>query len=476
MLQGANGLLEWPPSDTTRPPADRPCPSVAIVHDYLNQFGGAERVVLELARTWPGAPVYTSLYRKRSTFPEFAGQDIRVSPLNRAPVDAGFRSLAPLYPFAFRSFGTLGEDVVISSSSGWAHAVRTAAHSKHIVYCHTPARWLYRLDSYLSHRLTRGALAPFGAPFRRWDRTAARRADVYVANCENVRRRIRATYGIEAEVIHPPVDCDRFRPRPRGERLLVISRLLPYKRVDLVIRAANRLGLGLDVVGTGPCMRDLRSIAGPDVEFHGRVPDDAMVGLLERCRALCVAAEEDFGIAPVEALAAGKPVVAYAAGGALETLEDGFTATFFDRQDDEALIDAIRRCDSLDTNPSELADAARSFSAAAFRPRFRELRRPGAGGRAHTGPRTLELRYSTVVRLRALPRASEAIPTESAAASTASILAACLTPPPRSRPDISLTYGATPASTRGWRAMRASTTAATARSNLAVRLLRNHLL
>lgn len=347
-------------------------PSVAVVHDYLNQRGGAERVVLELARAWPEAPVYTSLYRPRSTFPEFAGLDVRVSPLNRLPVDRHFRALAPLYPLAFRSLGELSEDVVISSSSGWAHGVRTAPGSLHIVYCHTPARWLYRRQEHLGRALGPVLLSPLLGPLRRWDQAAALRANVYVATSEWVRRRIAAVYDLDSEIVHPPIDVDRFRPRPRGDRLLVVSRLIPWKRVDLVVRAATRAGLALDVLGDGPMLDELRAMAGANVVFHA--PDDRkMVELLESCRALCVAGTEDFGMTALEANAAGKPVVTYASGGALETVRDGITGALFRELTEEAVLDAIERADRIDAPPEELAAHARRFSADMFRERIREL-------------------------------------------------------------------------------------------------------
>lgn len=347
--------------------------SVAIVHDYLNQRGGAERVALELARAWPGAPVYTSLYRERSTFPEFANLDVRTSPLQLLPVDQGFRSLAPLYPFAFWCFGTLSQKIVISSSSGWAHGVRTTPDSLHVVYCHTPARWLYRSSEYLGPRLGPALLRPLARALRSWDVNVAARADLYVANSENVRRRIRELYGRDAEIVHPPVDVDRLTPRPRGERLLVVSRLLPYKRVDLVVRAATRAGIGLDVVGIGPSLAQLRELAGPTVAFHGNVDDETMRELLERCRALCVAATEDFGIVPLEANAAGKPVVAYAEGGVLETIEEGVNGAFFNELTEHALLSAISSADELDTPPAQLARCARRYSAEIFRRQMQEL-------------------------------------------------------------------------------------------------------
>jgi glycosyltransferase involved in cell wall biosynthesis len=340
---------------------------VAIVHDYLNQHGGAERVVLELAAIWPEAPIYTSLYRPESTWPEFQRLDVHTSWLDRLPVDGGFRALAPLYPAAFRSLGTFEQDLVISSSSGWAHGVRTAPESTHVVYCHTPARWLYRSGEYLGRSARQALLAPVGGMLRHWDRAAARRADLYIANSHNVRERIRRAYGIEAQVVHPPVNVERFTPGPRGDRLLVVSRLLPYKRIELVVDAATHAGLGLDVVGVGPSVGDLSERAGPTVTFHGRLDDTAVTELMETCRAVCLPGTEDFGIAPVEANAAGKPVVAFAGGGALESVEEGVTGAFFAEPTVECLLAAVRRADAIETGPDQIARAARRFSREAFR-------------------------------------------------------------------------------------------------------------
>ena len=341
---------------------------VALVHDYLNQRGGAERVVLELAAMWPEAPLYTSLYRPGSTFPEFADRDVRTSFLDGAPVDRSFRSLFPLYPAAFRSLGPLDAGLVVTSSSGWAHGVRTAPGATHVVYCHTPARWLYRKDDYLgASSLQQRLAAPALGPLRRWDRAAAARAGVYVANSENTRARIRAVYGRDAELVYPPVDTERFTPTPRGERLLVVSRLLDYKRVDAVVRAANTAGLRLDVVGVGPSLPALQALAGPTVTLHGRLSDEDIKALMEGCRALVLPGEEDFGIVPVEAQAAGKPVVALAAGGALETVEDGVTGTFFADHDEATVLAALRAADELTTSPEAIAARERRFSRAAFR-------------------------------------------------------------------------------------------------------------
>ena len=339
---------------------------VAIVHDYLNQRGGAEKVVLEMSNMWPDAPIYTSLYRPDSTFEGFRGRDIRTSFLDRIPVDRGFRNLFPLYPAAFWSFGEIDADVVIASSSGWAHMARPVEGAVHVVYCYTPARWLYRED-HLGRDSREALLSGVASWFRRIDRRAARRADLYIATCDNVRQRIRDTYQRDATVVWPPVDVERFTPQPRGERLLVISRLLPYKRVDLVVAAAKQLDLGLDVVGDGPLLDELRRDAGPGAVFHGGASEETTARLLEGCSIVCVAGEEDFGMVAIEAQAAGKPVVAYGRGGACETIVDGVTGVWFEAQTVADVAAAIAACDRIETAPDEIARSAGRFSCAAFR-------------------------------------------------------------------------------------------------------------
>jgi len=341
--------------------------TVALAHDYLNQRGGAERVALEMAHIWPEATMHTSLYRPESTFPGFAETPIRTSFLDRMPVDRGFRNLFPLYPAAFQQLGPVGGDMVVSSSSGWAHMLRTQPGTFHAVYCHTPARWLYG-ESYMgTASWKQRAISPALRTLRRQDWTAARRADLYIANSHTTRARIKAAYGIEAPVVSPPVDVERFTPRPRGERLLVVSRLLPYKRVDLVVDACTQAGLELDVVGDGPCIDDLRARAGRSVTFHGRLDDAAVTELMETCSAFCLPGIEDFGITPVEAHAAGKPVIAFGEGGALETVEEGFDGTFFRVPTTAAFLNAHARLEQLHTSPEDIAQAAQRFSREAFR-------------------------------------------------------------------------------------------------------------
>jgi len=361
------------PSAEPRSPAGAANPGnfgeVAIVHDYLNQRGGAERVVVELGSMWPDAPIYTSLYRPESTFPQCRELDVRTTFLNRLPVDRHFRMLFPLYPAAFRSLGTIDADLVLSSSSGWAHSVRTSGRAFHAVYCYTPARWLYG-GEYMNASLAQRILGPFRRGFREWDRREARRPDLYIAISELVRERIRIRYGRDAPVVYPPVDVGRFRPTPRGDRLLVVSRLLPYKRVDVVVDAATRAGIGLDIVGQGPSLPDLRARAGPTVRFHERLSDAEVTELFEGCRAFCLPGCEDFGITAVEANAAGKPVVAFGCGGALETLEEGVTGAFFDEHSVDSVLDAVRRSEAIAASPELIAERARRFSPEAFRERL----------------------------------------------------------------------------------------------------------
>jgi glycosyltransferase involved in cell wall biosynthesis len=236
------------------------------------------------------------------------------------------------------------------------------------VYCYNPARWLYGGEHLQGCR--QAIARPVLGLFRHIDRKAARRADLYMAISEHVQRRINRVYGIDAVLVPPPVAVDRFHPTPRGERLLVVSRLLPYKHVELVVRAATRIGIGLDVVGDGPALPTLREIAGPSVTIHGGVEDTVVVELMEHCRAVCVAAEEDFGLVAVEAQAAGKPVIAYGRGGSLETVDEGVSGVFFNERTEDCMIDAFAASDRLDASPERIAKRARRFSRAAFRGRL----------------------------------------------------------------------------------------------------------
>jgi glycosyltransferase involved in cell wall biosynthesis len=356
---------------------------VALVHDYLTQRGGAERVVLALHELFPEAPVYTSVYDAKGTFAEFRDLDVRPSELQRLPHRGGrARALLPLYPRAFDRMQLAGYDLVVSSSSGWAHGVR-APGALHLCYCHNPARWLYQTDSYLSDG---GPIASWAEPgvrlllnrLRRWDQEAARRPDRYVANSRVVARRVQTLYGRESTVIHPPVDVDRFAGATFDAGAepydLVVSRLLPYKRVDLAIRACAARRHRLVVVGTGPAEASLRALAdavGARVDFRASVRDHELVALLGGCTALIQAGEEDFGIVPLEANAAGRPTVAFARGGARETVLDDVTGVLFHEPTEDSLVDALERVEAKTWDAVALRGHARTFGVDRFHARVR---------------------------------------------------------------------------------------------------------
>jgi len=354
--------------------------NVALVHDYLTQRGGAERVVLSLHRLFPDAPVYTSVYDAEGTFPEFRALDVRPSGLQRLPHSGGrARALLPLYPRAFDRMRLVGYDLVVSSSSGWAHGVHTPG-AVHVCYCYNPARWLYQTDRYLAEGGPVGswatpALRPLLSRLRRWDQRAARGPNLYVGISRAVADRIRSVYGREAPVVHPPVDVPRIAEASRAPAAepfdLVVSRLLPYKRVDVAVGAAVATGRRLVVVGTGPAEASLRALAAPvgdRVQFRSRVDDAELSALLHGCTALIQAGEEDFGLVPLEANAAGRPAVAFAAGGALDTVVDGITGVLMAEQSVDSLCEALARVDRTSWDGDAVVAHARRFG----EPRFHE--------------------------------------------------------------------------------------------------------
>lgn len=351
----------------------------ALVHDYLTQRGGAERVVLALSHALPGAPVFTSLYEPSLTFPEFAALDVRPTRLNRVSIlRKHHRAALPLLAPAFSRL-RIDAEVTVCSSSGWAHGARVSGRK--IVYCHTPARWLYQQQRYLRGRngIARVAAGTLGRPLRRWDAAAAATADLYLANSTTVARRIEELYGRPAEVVPPPPalgpspDTDRSLVLPEGY-VLCVSRLLPYKNVDSVVAAFARLPRErLVVAGTGPDESILRSAAGSNVIFVGRVTDAKLRGLYEGCRALVAASYEDFGLTPLEAAAFGKPTVALRWGGFLDTVEEGVNGVFFDKPDPAAIADAIALLFDHRWEERAISALASRFSETRFIERIRGL-------------------------------------------------------------------------------------------------------
>jgi glycosyltransferase involved in cell wall biosynthesis len=347
--------------------------SVAIAHDYLTQRGGAERVVLAMHRALPDAPIHTSLYEAATTFPEFADADVRVSPLDRVgPLRRNHRLALPVLAPVVSAM-QVDADVVVCSSSGWAHGVRTDGHK--VVYCHAPARWLYQRDAYLAQSGTASAAAlrvldPF---LRRWDRRAAATADRYLANSSRTRDLVRRAYDIDAELLFPPygIDPDGARTPVDGLEpgfLLCVSRLLAYKNVDAIVGAMERRPADrLVVVGAGPDADRLHELAPANVTFLTGIADEQLRWLYANARALVAASYEDFGLTPVEAAAFGVPSVVLDFGGYHDTVRDGETGVYFEAPEPGSIAAAI---DRLDADPPDAAVV--HAHAAAFSPdRFR---------------------------------------------------------------------------------------------------------
>jgi glycosyltransferase involved in cell wall biosynthesis len=347
---------------------------VAITYDWLNQFGGGERVLLELHALFPDAPVFTTVHAPDRLPDRMRGLDVRTSFLQRIPyARRRHQPFFPLMPLAFESFDLSEYDLVLSASSACAKGVIPATGATHICYCFSPCRYLWDLyHEYTANRWSKPLIAPVAHWMRLWDQTSSDRVDHFVGISHEVASRIRRHYRRESEVIYPPVDVDRFTPssRPADDYYLVVSRMVPYKRIDLAIEAANRLGRRLVVVGDGPERKRLESIAGPTVELRGRLPDDEIRELYARCRAFIFPGFDDFGIAPVEAQAAGRPVIAYGRGGAMETVVHGATGVLFEEQTVDAVAEAMLELDRAHCDPTLCRRNAERFDRREFRRRI----------------------------------------------------------------------------------------------------------
>lgn len=344
---------------------------VAIVHDYLVNRGGAERVVEAMRHLWPDAPVFTSIYHPEDTYPSFREADVRTSFLQRWSRDAeGFRRFLPLFPRAFRYFDLSGYDVVVSSSSGFAHHVRVPQGTCHVVYSYSPPRFLWdpRYDTDgMVPRWARPALPPVRAWLRRRDRKAARAPHFYLAVSAVAKRCLEATYGRQSMALQPPIDLGRFSVgRGAGDYHLMVGRMLPYRNQHLAVRAFTEMERRLVVVGDGPARANLERLAGPTIEFRGVVADEELLALYRRCRGVIVTGEEDFGLIPLEANACGRPAIAFGAGGALETVVDGVTGVLFRRPTPGAIAEAVERAERAGFEPALLRAHAERFGIEAF--------------------------------------------------------------------------------------------------------------
>jgi len=354
---------------------------VALVHDYLNQMGGAERVVLALHEMFPEAPLYTSIYDPLRVDIAFQSIDIRTSFMQKFPlVKKHHQPFLLFYPFAMEQFDLRGYDLVLSSSSAFAKGIITRAETMHICYCHTPMRWCWNYHEYVEReqlgRIPRSILPFFISALRVWDQTSSMRVDHFIANSPVVADRIRKYYRRDAVVIPPPVEVSRFtfNPTTRPEDyFLIISRLMPYKRIDLAIEACNQLQLSLVIIGSGRDKNRLKRIAGPSIRFIGRLSDQEVLYYYAHCRALILPGEEDFGITPLEAQASGRPVIAYAAGGALASVIDNVTGTFFHKQTVESLMEVLASFDEQRYDPQTIYNHALEFDQPRFRRRIQQF-------------------------------------------------------------------------------------------------------
>jgi glycosyltransferase involved in cell wall biosynthesis len=354
---------------------------VALIHDWLTGMRGGEKCLEAFCELFPEAPIYTLVHRPGSVSAPIEAHPIRTSFIQRAPAGrARYQRYLPLFPLAIERFDLRGYDLVLSSSHAVAKGVIVHPGTTHVCYCHTPMRYVWHAyEDYFGRGRYRfpvsWGLACAATWLRTWDVASALRVDHFVANSENVAARIRRYYGRAASVVHPPLDTDRFTPDPavaREDFYLIISALVPYKRLELAIEAARRLRRRLVVIGSGVERRRLERLGRGQVEFLGWLPDAALVDHLRRARALLFPGEEDFGIVPLEAMACGTPVVAYAAGGALETVIDAETGVFFEEPTADALVAALERLDRLALPPGAGRARALQFSRARFLARMRE--------------------------------------------------------------------------------------------------------
>jgi glycosyltransferase involved in cell wall biosynthesis len=349
----------------------------AIVHYWLLGMRGGERVVEALCRMLPSADIYTLFYDPDRVSAVIRSHKVTASFLN--PLRRWYRATLPLMPAALEGFDLRDYDVVISSESGPAKGVLTRSDARHICYCHTPMRYLWELypaylNEWTNSRLKRAVFRPTAHYLRLWDYASAARVDQFVANSENVRRRILKTYRRDADVVYPPVAVETFRFADPAEYFLIVSELVAYKQIDCAVRVFSRAGRALKIVGDGPEYRSLRRTGAGCVEFCGRVTDSDLRDLYAHCRALVLPGEEDFGIAAVEAMASGKPVVALARGGALESVPPG-GGVLYPEPTDDGLNTALQRFDDIcaTINPAHLQAWAGNFSEAVFHRRMQAI-------------------------------------------------------------------------------------------------------
>jgi len=365
---------------------NRKAPKIALVTDWLTNMGGAEPLLLEIHKLFPKAPIYTSVYDAEK-MPAFKNIDVRTTDL-QTKLPKSLRYKHTLWPTlrakAFRQLDLSEFDIIISTSSAEAKAVRkTRPGQIHIAYIHTPIRYYWSHYQEFRKEFKFGKLTPLIRPFipalvkqqRKLDLESIEGIDVFIANSAITQERIKKYYGKPSTIIHPPVDVDRFTPKPKGDRsgYILWGRHVPYKRFDLAIEACNQLGVPLTIIGSGPDTERLKQLAGPTITFTGRVSDEELVKRAQSAKAFLFPNEEDFGISAAEALAAGTPVIAYAKGGALDIVQDGETGVLFKEQTAKSLVEAIRKADKIDFLPATLHRKAKRFDKGLFATKIQKI-------------------------------------------------------------------------------------------------------
>jgi len=340
---------------------------LAIVHDFLNQYGGAERVVGYFLRVFPKVPVYTSIYFPDDTFSLFRDENIITTFMQRIPgVRKYYKKLFFLYPYAFRSLKLDNYEIILGSSSSYSHFINKCKDSVHINYCYTPPRFLWETKSYLEGEKVSGVMSAAVKPIiyflRKMDLEQSKKVDYYIAISEYVRSKIKKVYNRESTVIYPPIEIRKYKfSKNKEDFYLIVSRLKGYKRVDIAIKAFNILGKKLMIVGAGEDEGNLRKISGKNIKFLCTVSDSKLLDLYSRAKSLVFTGREDFGLTPLEAQASGTPVVAFEEGGAVETIINGRTGFFFNKQEPQVLVEVIKKFEKNPLDPVRCRENATKF-------------------------------------------------------------------------------------------------------------------
>ena len=349
---------------------------IAVFQDYLAQTGGAERVTEVLHQTLPEADLYTTFAVPEKLSPYLRETHPKTSWMQFLPAKSKlYRHYFPFYPFAIEAMHLDAYDLIVSSCCGYAKGVKRRQDAVHVCYCHNPMRWVWRFEDYMKREkfnsVTKASLHYMMKGLKQWEMRAASRPDYYIANSHIVAKRLKSAFGVDAEVIEPPIVTSRFTPRRDIEDYyLILSRLVPYKRIDLAVEACTKTGRRLMIIGDGPERARLEVLAGPTVRFLGRQPDAVVNRHASRCQALIFPGEEDFGMAPLEINAAGRPVVAYAAGGATETVIENLNGVLFRQQTTESLIQALEKYESLIWDSSAIRRNAQRYDVSIFQQRL----------------------------------------------------------------------------------------------------------